>query len=246
MPEKTAYLPGEPIWVDLASADPAASAAFYGALLGWTATEPQAEFGGYASFLRDGRMVAGLVPLMAAGQPTTWTCYLASDDADKTAELVEQAGGSTLVAPMTVADLGRMSVHVDPSGGVIGVWQAGQHTGAQLVDEEGTTAWVELSTADPAATAPFYRSVFGWGTNVSDSYVEFTLEGRSVAGCTDLSQGTSGWVPYFAVADPAATTEQAEALGATVVLPLTHFDGGSCTIVRDPHGAVFGLLHASA
>src|SRR3712207_6832212 len=113
MPEKTAYQPGEPIWVDLASADPAASAAFYGVLLGWTATEPRQDFGGYASFLRGERQAAGLVPLMAPEQPTTWTCYVASDDADKTAELVEQAGGSTLVAPMTVADLGRMAVHTD-------------------------------------------------------------------------------------------------------------------------------------
>jgi uncharacterized protein len=246
MPEKTAYLPGEPIWVDLSTPDPAASAQFYGALLGWTATEPQADHGGYATFQRAGRPVAGLVPHMTPEQPTTWTVYLASDDADKTAALVEQAGGSTLVPPMTVDDLGRMAVHADPSGAVFGVWQAGRHVGTELVDEEGTTAWVELTTADPPTVTPFYGAVFGWDANVSDSYVEFTLGGSSVAGCTDPSQGTSGWLPYFSVADPAAAAEQAVALGGTVVLQLTQFDGGSCTIVADPQGAVVGLLHASS
>jgi predicted enzyme related to lactoylglutathione lyase len=139
-----------------------------------------------------------------------------------------------------------MAVHADPSGAVFGVWQAGRHTGAELVDEEGTTAWLELTAGDPAAAAPFYRSVFGWDTDVSDGYVMFTLGGTAVAGCTDPSQGTTGWLPYFAVADPGAKAEQAQALGAALVLPLTHFDGGSCSILRDPQGAVFGLLHSSS
>lgn len=247
MTQKTSYAPGEPVWVDLSTPDVAASAAFYGALLDWTVTEPQPEFGGYATFLLRGRPVAGVMPLMSPGQPPAWTCYVASDDADKTAALVEQSGGSTLAPPMDVADLGRMAVHADPDGTVFGVWQAGSHVGTELVDEAGTTAWVELTAADPAGAAPFYRSVFGWDVAVSDVYVEFTLAGTSVAGCTDPSQGTSpGWLPYFSVADPGASAERAQALGATVVLPLTPFPGGSCSILRDPHGAVFGVLHSSS
>lgn len=242
MTAKTSYLPGEPIWVDLTSPDPAASAAFYGALLGWTATPPQQELGGYASFLLGGSMVAGVMPLMDPGQPPAWTCYLCTDDADKTAALVQQAGGSTLAAPMDVADLGRMAVFADPAGAVFGVWQPGAHTGSELVGEEGTQTWLELTAETPSAAQAFYGTVFGWDANVSDVYLEFTLSGTSIAGCTDPSQGTSGWMPYFGVSDPGAKAQQAQALGGSVVLPLTTFDGGSCTIVRDPHGATFGLL----
>jgi hypothetical protein len=245
MTEKTSYAPGEPVWVDLSTPDVGASAAFYGAVLGWTATEPQPEFGGYATFVLRGTPVAGVLPLMSEGQPPTWTCYVASDDADKTAALVEQAGGSTLAPPMDVADLGRMAVHADPSGAVFGVWQAGSHVGTGLVDEPGTTAWVELTATDPAGAAPFYRSVFGWDASVSESYVEFTLAGTSVAGCADPSQGTTGWLPYFSVDDPGATAERASELGGTVVLPLTAFPGGSCCILRDPHGAAFGVMHTT-
>lgn len=243
MTTKTSYLPGEPIWSDLSTPDQAASAAFYGPLLGWTATEPQPEFGGYASFLLDDRKVAGNVPLMAPEQPPSWTCYVCSHDADETAALVEQGGGTVIAPPMDVGDLGRMAVFLDPAGASFGVWQPGTHTGSELVDQEGTQSWVELLTADPAATAAFYGPVIGWDVKQSPEYVELTLDGRSVAGCTDLSQGTSGWLPSFEVGDPGAKADQAVALGGSVVLPVTRFDGGSCAIVRDPHGAVFGVIN---
>ena len=58
MSEKTSYAPGEPIWTDLSSPDLAASKAFYGPLLGWTAEAPQERFGGYASWLKDGHRTA--------------------------------------------------------------------------------------------------------------------------------------------------------------------------------------------
>lgn len=243
MAEKTTYAPGEPIWVDLSTPDPAASAAFYGPLLGWTATEPQEEFGGYASFLLEGRPVAGVMPLMAPEQPPTWTCYLCTDDSDKTAELVQEAGGSVLAPPMSVADLGRMAVFVDPQGAVFGTWQPGTHRGSELVEQDGAPAWVELVSTAPTDAAPFYRSVFGLDAGVTDEYVELTLAGRPVAGVADPSQGTAtGWLPYFGVSDPQAAAERAVALGGSLVMPLVAFPGGSCTIVRDPHGAVFGLI----
>jgi predicted enzyme related to lactoylglutathione lyase len=180
---------------------------------------------------------------MAPDAPVTWTCYVCSDDAEKTAALVEQAGGRTLVAPLQVADLGSMAVFSDPAGAVFGVWQPGSHTGAELVDQRGTCTWRELTAAAPAEAAPFYERVFGWQARVSEAYVELQLDGTSVAGVTDPAQGTSGWLPYFEVDDPAAAADRAQELGGTLVLPHTSFDGGSCTIVRDPQGAVFGLLH---
>lgn len=247
MAEKTTYAPGEPIWVDLSTPDPAASAAFYGQLLGWTATEGQEEFGGYASFLLDGRPVAGVMPLMSPEQPPAWTCYVCTDDTDRTAALVQEAGGSVLAPPMDVADLGRMAVFVDAQGALFGTWQPGTHGGSELVGQDGAPAWVELSSAAPSDATPFYCAVFDWTTNVSDDYVELQLAGRSVAGVTDTSQGTEpGWLPYFGVTDPRAKAEQAVALGGSVVLPFAQWPGGSCSIVRDPHGAVVGLLHANS
>ena len=115
MSEKTSYAPGEPIWTDLSSPDLVASKAFYGPLLGWTAEPPQERFGGYASWLKDGRKIAGLMPVMAPEQPPSWTTYMCSEDADKTVALVESSGGTVIAPPMAVDDLGRLAVFTTPA-----------------------------------------------------------------------------------------------------------------------------------
>jgi predicted enzyme related to lactoylglutathione lyase len=45
---------GAPCWVDLMTSNTERSRAFYGELFGWTADEPNQEFGGYFNFRKDG------------------------------------------------------------------------------------------------------------------------------------------------------------------------------------------------
>jgi predicted enzyme related to lactoylglutathione lyase len=153
MTARTSYRPGEPTWVDLASADLDASRAFYGGLFGWEAPEGDPAFGGYTQFAKGGKAVAGLAPLMSPDQPVAWSCYISVADADKTAELVTANGGSVQAEPMDVADLGRMAFFADPAHGHIGIWQPGTMTGADLIQEEGTLGWIELSLPRPARGA---------------------------------------------------------------------------------------------
>ena len=70
---------GAPCWVDLMSSDVEKSKAFYGELFGWTADEPNPEFGGYTNFRKDGEQVAGLMTAQEAGMPDVWSVYLAVD-----------------------------------------------------------------------------------------------------------------------------------------------------------------------
>ncbi|MDX6198376.1 MAG: uncharacterized protein QOJ79_1527 [Actinomycetota bacterium] len=247
MTDKTRYQPGEPTWIDLGSPDTDASAAFYGALFGWTATEGRPEFGGYRNFLKDGKTVAGLMPLMQEGQPPVWSCYVSTDDADKSTALVADNGGTVHAPPMDVGALGRMAIYTDPAGAFFGVWQPAEHTGAQVVDEEGTFTWTELSTRNQASAKPFYAAVFGWQAKEMDGYTEFQLGDTSVAGCMDMpemvpAEVPSYWMPYFAASDPEAKGKQVAELGGTVLVPLMEFGGGRFSVVQDIHGSTFGLL----
>lgn len=247
MTQHPTYAPGQLIWADLSTPDLDASAAFYGALLGWTAEPPQEQFGGYASYLLDGRPVVGVMPLMAPEQPPTWTCYVCTDDADETAALVTGAGGTVLAPPMDVADLGRMAVFAEPSGAVFGVWQPGRHRGAEVVDEDGAMTWCELTTRDLPASTAFYGEVFGWSEKASPEYTELQLDGTSVAGAMAMPEAVPAevppsWMPYFMVADPAAGAEQVRALGGTVLVGPGSYPGGEYVVVQDPHGATFGML----
>ncbi len=248
---RTSYQPGEPIWVDLCTPNIDATLSFYGSLFGWTCDRTGSEdFGGYSNFSLGGKLVAGVMPQMSPEMPTVWSCYVATDDTDKTAAQVTELGGSVVAPPMAVADLGTMAVFTAPDGSFFGTWQAGTHLGSEVTHEEGAPAWFELSTRNQDAALPFYKQLFGWGAEVSPGYTEFQQDGRSVAGCMDMPEMVpamvpSYWMPYFTAADPAAKAQEAAALGATVLVPFMEADKVAFSVVADPHGSTFGLLHVS-
>ena len=53
----------------------------------------------------------------------------------------------SLMEPMDVFDAGRMAFFAHPAGGMFGAWEAGEHTGAQLVNEPVSLAWNTLDHA---------------------------------------------------------------------------------------------------
>ncbi|HWE56281.1 MAG TPA: VOC family protein, partial [Acidimicrobiales bacterium] len=154
---------GTPSWADISVPEPDVAKAFYTSVLGWSYTDAGDEFGGYVSALMGSSAVAGIGPLQQAG-PVAWTLYLATDDADTTARLVAANGGTVIVPPGDVGDLGRMAMAADPSGAIFGVWQAGTHIGAGLTNEPGGIVWEDLRSAEPAAAWAFYEAVFGHET----------------------------------------------------------------------------------
>jgi predicted enzyme related to lactoylglutathione lyase len=248
------YANGTPSWVDIGSPDIDATAAFYGGLFGWTTTEPGPveETGGYVMFLNDGKLVAGLGPAQD-GQPTVWTTYLAVDDADKTAEMVKANGGVAFVEPMDVMEAGRMAIFADPTGAVFGVWQAGQHTGAELVNEPGSLTWNELMTRDVAGAKRFYQGAFGLEPNefpMGDGppYTILNVGDRGVAGVMAMPDDMpadvpSNWLTYFATDDTDATAAKATSLGAGVMRePFDIPDVGRVAIMTGPHGETFGVI----
>jgi uncharacterized protein len=134
---RTARWPvGVPCWTDLTAADVDAAKAFYSDVLGWSFTDPDAEYGGYSIAVTRDAAAAGIGP-QQPGAPMAWTLYFASDDADETAAAVGEQGGTVLLAPGDVGELGRMFIAADPSGAAFGVWQAGTHIGAGIVNEPG-------------------------------------------------------------------------------------------------------------
>jgi predicted enzyme related to lactoylglutathione lyase len=252
MPEIDEFQPGLPSWADLASPDDDESVSFYGELLGWEATDPSEEHGGYRTFSKDGKQVAGLMPIQDEGQPPSWNIYIAVSDADEIAEKVDDAGGEVKVDPMDVGDLGRMAVFADPAGAYFGVWQAGEHKGAEVVSEPGAVAWHQVNTRDPEKSEEFYSSVFGWDSEKIDTggadYWEWQLDGKSVGGMFRMGDDfdediPAHWIVYFAVEDADAATEKAKEGGATVRAEPFDNEAGRFAVLTDPHGAAFALIN---
>ena len=190
---------GTPSWVDLMVPDRHAARAFYGPLFGWEFVEGGPETGFYTTATIGGRSVAGFAEPMpgAASTPSTWTTYLAVDnDIVAVTGRARDAGAQVLFDPMTIMELGAMAVLVDPTGAVFGLWQPGSHTGADVVNEPGALIWNEIMTRDPVAAQTFYGAVFGFtfGDMSGPGFVYATidLDGRTVAGKTDLKSTSGG------------------------------------------------------
>src|SRR4051812_36834055 len=236
MPERDGYAAGTPSWVDLTTPDVDGAKRFYGELFGWTADDagdPE-ETGGYAMFKSGGRLVAGVGPVMQDGQPSYWTTYFATDDADALTERVESSGGTVIVAPMDVMDAGRMAIYSHPDAGMFGAWQAGTHKGAQLVNEPVSLAWNGLMTRNQDSAGTFLRVAFGLRTETQDfgggPYTILKLGENAVGGMNDMPPGVpeeapAFWNVSFSVADTDATVAKATELGAQVIMPAMDMQG---------------------
>ena len=254
MPERSSPPHGVPTWIDVASPDVDASAAFYGGLFGWehAPAGPAAETGGYGEFKLRGKLVAGVMPLQDDNQPPVWTTYIAVDDADATAAQATEAGGQIAMDVIDVMDAGRMAYLVDPTGAVIGIWQAHGDGGAQLVDEPDTLGFVELNTRDPESAQAFYASVFGWEPEPVPSsggnYVMFNLGGRPVAGMIRMTERwpadmPAHWRVYFFVTDTDAIVARALELGGAVTVPAFDLDEvGRIAMLADSSGTPFAVM----
>jgi hypothetical protein len=257
MPTRDTAPVGAPCWIDLMTSDADRSRDFYGRLLGWTAEEPSAEFGGYFTFTKDGVSVAGGMPSSADMRMSdVWSVYLATDDAEKTVATATANGGHVFVAPMAVGDLGTMAVVDDTGGATIGTWQPGQFHGFGIYGEYGTPSWFELHTRDYDASVAFYREVFRCDTNtVSDTpelrYTTLNVGEEMLAGIIDASgflpEGVpSHWKVYFGVEDTDAALAKVVELGGTVVEPAQDTPYGRMATATDPNGSEFKLVAPNA
>jgi len=122
-------------WVDMGSADLDRATEFYHGLFGRNTPAGPPEAGGHAVCNINGKSVAGLGPNMNPGAPPHWSTYVNVTSAGDTIAEVAASGGTVHMAPMDVMDAGRVAVLADPGGAAIGHWQAGQHMGAQIVNE---------------------------------------------------------------------------------------------------------------
>lgn len=243
---------GAPCWIDLGSSDVTAARDFYTGLFGWTAEEPNPDFGGYFMFNSSGAPVAGCMPAMPGGTPDVWSVYLTSPDAAKTADAATEAGSQVIVPPMQVGDTGTMGMVLDPGGAAIGFWQPDQFHGIAGVGDPGQPSWFELHTKEYDKAVAFYRDVFGWTVEVlaNEPGMRYTVlshgDNQQLAGIMDASDfgpdEPMGWFVYFWVTDADATVARVTELGGAVVRAPEDTPYGRLATVADPNGTLFKLM----
>jgi predicted enzyme related to lactoylglutathione lyase len=243
---------GGPCWIELGTSDLEAAKRFYTRLFGWRPeTDPRQEAGGYTIAHLGDAAVAALTPLYQESQPVAWNVSFAVTDADAAAREVTAAGGTVLLGPMDVFDVGRFAVAVDPTGAVFQLWQPRAFPGAGLLNAPGSLGWVELLTRAPERAVDFYTTVFGWSVNASEQYTQWGIGGADFGGMVTMDdkfprEVPAHWLPYFAVEDVDATAAEATQAGGTILMePTSVPDGPRIAVLRDPQAAVFGVYRAA-
>jgi uncharacterized protein len=250
MAERTSYAPGTPSWVDLTTPDLQDALRFYGGLFGWEFEDAGAEAGHYHQALLRGKRVAGVGPNPPGSQPMAfWSTYFSATDVDQLAKAVTDAGGTVAFGPMEVGDEGRMLVGKDPAGAMFGVWEPRGHAGAQLANEHAAFSWNELIGRDLEGATRFYGAVFGLTFHeLPDAPADVAYRIARIG--EDVVAGISGmggdlpphWLTYFMHDDVDAGFERARELGGELVGEIVDSSFGRYARVRDPQGAVFGLI----
>ncbi len=109
-------------WSELRTDDVEKAKAFYTDVVGWTTESMSMADGGTYTIIKAGETsVGGLMamPEEAKGAPAHWAVYVTVDDVDKRLEMATAAGGSVLMPPLDVPEVGRIASIADPSGAAI-------------------------------------------------------------------------------------------------------------------------------
>ena len=252
----TKHEPGSFCWPELATSDAGGAKAFYKGVFGWDANDsPAGPDMIYTMLLKSGKNVGALYGLGAQqkGVPPHWNIYVAVASADAAAKKAKDLGGTLLMEPFDVMDVGRMAVIQDKQGAVFSVWEAKKHIGAEIMNEPGTLCWAELDTTDMKSAESYYTALFGWGAKRGGeaanqtAYTEWQQGGKSIGGMMTIPKEWGpvppNWLVYFMVADVDATTKNASSHGGQVIVPPTDIPKtGRFAVIQDPQHATFAVF----
>jgi uncharacterized protein len=241
---------GRFVWHDLATGDVERAKAFYADLLGWEIEVFRPGEMDYPMITSGGTQHGGFGPTPEGARPY-WMGHVQVETLDATLERVRASGGTVLVDPMTIPEVGRMAPIADPQGGVLSVFEPE----GEVPPAEGVFVWDELVANDVEAAKQFYGEVLGWQTGeMQGEFGTYTLvkgaSGADAGGIMgrppDMPPGPAFWIVYIGTADVDAATARAKELGATIERePFDVPTVGRLAFVTDPTGAAFGLFQPS-
>ncbi len=110
-------------WNELLTSDIEKAKAFYGALFGWTMIDMPMNDGHYTMAQKGDEKAAGMMTMPAECKdvPPHWGAYVTVEDVDASAKKVAELGGTVVVPPTDIPNVGRFSLFQDPQGATLSV-----------------------------------------------------------------------------------------------------------------------------
>jgi predicted enzyme related to lactoylglutathione lyase len=243
------------VWYDLMTSDVERATAFYSAVVGWKIEDSGMPGQSYSVLKAGDVMVGGLMAVPpASGLPPMWTAYIYSGDVDADTAKAVTLGGRECKAPADIPGVGRFSVVMDPSGAMFNLFtpSSAEGPGEAPANTPGHIGWRELFMVDPVKTWAFYQGLFGWTKSTvypmgaAGDYQLFKTRGADdVGGMMKVGPQMPHptWQLYFNVPALDAAIARVGKAGGTMLDQPMQVPGGQWVVhVRDPQGAVFGLV----
>jgi uncharacterized protein len=233
------------VWHEQVSSDPKRAQEFYTKLFGWETEVFKPGEADYKMISSDGQTHGGFSKAMEGAPPPHWLSHVRVENVDETIEKAKGAGGTLAAGPFEMSEVGRMAIITDPQGAFVSAYQPESEGSGS----EGVFVWDELGTTDPDAAQRFYESVFDWTTEDMGpdhgGYRIFQRGETRLGGLMALQDDAMPalWQPYVAVENTDATAAKAKDLGGTALMEPMDVPGvGRIAVLRDPQGAVFGII----
>jgi len=125
------------MWNELVTTDPDACAKFFAEVVGWDTDAMPMPAGGsesagdtYYIWKQGDEQAGGMFKMVGdqwQGVPPHWSSYVHVDDVDAAAGKVPGAGGTVLVPPTDIPNIGRFCVVQDPTGATVSLMTPAQH-----------------------------------------------------------------------------------------------------------------------
>jgi predicted enzyme related to lactoylglutathione lyase len=236
---------GKFVWHEQVSDNPQQAESFYTQLFGWGTEVFMPGEIDYTAISSGGATHGGFSPAMEGAPPPHWLGHIQVDNLDETIEKAKKEGGKLAAGPFDMSGVGRMGILVDPQGAFVAAYQPeGEGT-----PSEGVFVWDELGTTDVDGAQRFYEQVFGWtAKDMGEDFGGYRIfhRGDDQIGGLMANQDPSIpaiWTPYVGVDDTDAMCKKATELGAGVIVePMDVPTVGRFAILKDPQGAVFGII----
>ena len=115
------------VHVELSTTDVGKAKDFYGKLFQWTLEDVPMDGGATYTMIKVGEGTGGgIMQQMVPGAPSAWLAYVEVDDIAAATRQAKALGAKVMRDVTEVKGAGWLSIIVDPTGAVLGLWKAGR------------------------------------------------------------------------------------------------------------------------
>jgi predicted enzyme related to lactoylglutathione lyase len=111
------------VHVELNTTDVDAAKAFYGKLFAWTLEDVPMGDGTYTMVKPGKGTGGGIMKHPVPGAPSAWLAYVEVDDIHTATAKAKELGATIMTDVTEVMGMGWLSILIDPTGAVLGLWQ---------------------------------------------------------------------------------------------------------------------------